>query len=40
VDVVRKNQPKALVSGRAGHDLGDYQTLGDMEVPHHNVEGE
>ncbi|TWU44196.1 Alpha-L-fucosidase [Novipirellula aureliae] len=39
VDIVRKNQPKALVSGRAGHDLGDYQTLGDMEVPHHNVEG-
>lgn len=39
VNVVRKNQPKALVSGRAGHNLGDYQTLGDMEVPHHNVEG-
>lgn len=39
VEVVRKNQPKALVSGRAGHNLGDYQTLGDMEVPHHNVEG-
>lgn len=39
VDVVRKNQPDALVSGRAGHDLGDYQTLGDMEVPHSNVEG-
>ncbi|WP_309005142.1 alpha-L-fucosidase [Pelagicoccus sp. SDUM812005] len=39
VDVVRKNQPRALVSGRAGHDLGDYRTLGDMEVPHHNVEG-
>ncbi len=39
VDIVRKNQPNALVSGRAGHDLGDYQTLGDMEVPPHNVEG-
>ena len=39
VKIVRKNQPKALISGRAGHDLGDYQTLGDMEVPHHNVEG-
>ncbi len=39
VDVVRKNQPNALVSGRAGHGLGDYQTLGDMEVPSHNVEG-
>lgn len=39
VEVVRKNQPNALVSGRAGHGLGDYQTLGDMEVPHANVEG-
>lgn len=39
VDVVRKYQPKALISGRAGHGLGDYQTLGDMEVPPHNVEG-
>ncbi len=39
VDVVRKNQPNALVSGRAGHDLGDYESLGDMEVPHKNVKG-
>lgn len=39
VGVVRKNQPNALVSGRAGHGLGDYQTLGDMEVPHKNVAG-
>jgi len=39
VELVRKNQPQALVSGRAGHGLGDYQTLGDMEVPHSNVEG-
>ena len=39
VEVVRENQPHALVSGRAGHGLGDYQTLGDMEVPHQNVEG-
>jgi len=39
VEVVRKNQPKALVSGRAGHGLGDYRTLGDMEVPHSNEEG-
>ena len=39
VEVVRKNQPHALVSGRAGHDLGDYQTLGDMEVPRRNIEG-
>ena len=39
VKIVRKNQPKALVSGRAGYGLGDYQTLGDMEVPNENVEG-
>jgi alpha-L-fucosidase len=39
VDVVRRNQPDALISGRAGHGLGDYQTLGDMEVPPENVEG-
>ncbi|MGB7323486.1 MAG: alpha-L-fucosidase [Rubripirellula sp.] len=39
VDLVHKNQPRALVSGRAGHGLGDYQTLGDMEVPRHNIEG-
>ena len=39
VAVVRKNQPEALVSGRAGHGLGDYKTLGDMELPHQNVEG-
>ncbi|MCO8124879.1 alpha-L-fucosidase [Stieleria sp. TO1_6] len=39
VDIVHKNQPRALVSGRAGHGLGDYQTLGDMEVPRHNIDG-
>ncbi len=39
VEIVHKNQPRALVSGRAGHGLGDYQTLGDMEVPHHNIDG-
>ncbi len=39
VELVHKNQPRALVSGRAGHGLGDYQTLGDMEVPQHNIEG-
>ncbi|MEI6892086.1 MAG: alpha-L-fucosidase [Pontiella sp.] len=39
VEIVRKNQPNALVSGRVGHNMGDYQTLGDMEVPHKNVKG-
>jgi alpha-L-fucosidase len=27
------------VSGRAGHGLGDYQSLGDMDVPNRYVEG-
>ena len=36
---VRTNQPHALVSGRIGHGLGDYQSLGDMEVPDRNVPG-
>jgi alpha-L-fucosidase len=39
VDVVHRNQPGALVSGRVGFDMGDYRTLGDMEVPLENIEG-
>ncbi len=39
VEVVHKNQPGAYVSGRVGHGLGDYSTLGDMEVPKKNVGG-
>ncbi len=39
IAITRKNQPNALVSGRAGHGLGDYVTHGDMEVPYGNVEG-
>lgn len=39
VAVVRKNQPNAFVSGRAGHGLGDYNTLGDMEIPLRNTSG-
>ncbi|MEP1486823.1 MAG: alpha-L-fucosidase [Algibacter sp.] len=39
VEVVRKNQPKALISGRAGHGLGDYLSLGDMNIPTENVGG-
>lgn len=39
VDIVRKNQPNALVSSRVGNGLGDYETLGDMEVPTVNHEG-
>ena len=39
VDLVRKNQPHALVSSRVGNGLGDYRTLGDMEVPVSNQKG-
>jgi alpha-L-fucosidase len=39
VAVVRKNQPNAMVCGRVGHGLGDYRSLGDMEVPVANKEG-
>lgn len=39
VEVVHRNQPRAMVSGRIGYNLGDYQTLGDMEVPLENIDG-
>jgi alpha-L-fucosidase len=39
VAIVRENQPQALVSGRAGYGLGDYRSLGDMDVPHGNIDG-
>ena len=39
VEVVHRNQPHTLVSGRVGFDLGDYQTLGDMLVPLENIDG-
>jgi alpha-L-fucosidase len=39
VEVVYKNQPNALISGRAGDGLGDYKSLGDMNIPIENVEG-
>jgi len=38
-EVVHRNQPRALVSGRVGFNLGDYQTMGDMMVPLENIEG-
>ena len=39
VDIVNKNQPNALVAGRAGHGLGDYKSFGDMNIPEENVPG-
>ncbi|MFB3825419.1 MAG: alpha-L-fucosidase [Bryobacteraceae bacterium] len=33
VDLVHREQPQAIVNSRIGNDLGDYVTLGDMEIP-------
>jgi hypothetical protein len=33
VQIARRNQPKALVSGRASYGLGDYQTPGGCTLP-------
>ena len=37
VDLVHELQPGALVSSRVGNGMGDYDTLGDMEVPPKNM---
>lgn len=39
VELVKKNQPGCLVSSRVGNGMGDYRTLGDMELPVRNVDG-
>ena len=39
VDLVRETQPDAMLCSRVGHGLGDYESLGDMEVPKRNHEG-
>ncbi len=38
-DFVHALQPACLVSGRVGHDVGDYGSLGDNEHPVGRVEG-
>lgn len=38
-DLVRKTQPSAMLGSRIGHGMGDYESLGDMEVPAQRVEG-
>ena len=38
-DLVRATQPKALLGSRIGYGLGDYESLGDMEVPPERVDG-
>lgn len=39
IDTVRKYQPEALISGRVGHNMGDYRTMGDMDIPDRNEKG-
>jgi alpha-L-fucosidase len=39
VDLVRETQPNAMLCSRVGHGLGDYESLGDMDVPVRNHEG-
>jgi alpha-L-fucosidase len=38
-DLVRKKQPNAMLCSRIGHGMGDYVSLGDMEVPVRNRQG-
>jgi alpha-L-fucosidase len=38
-DLVRTTQPKALLGSRIGYGMGDYESLGDMEVPTEKVGG-
>lgn len=38
-NLVRELQPKAMLGSRVGYGMGDYDTLGDMEVPPRNITG-
>lgn len=38
-NLVRSTQPKALLGSRIGYGMGDYESLGDMEVPPEKVGG-
>lgn len=37
--MVRELQPNAMLCSRIGHGMGDYASIGDMEVPPANIEG-
>ena len=39
VDVVRELQPNAMMCSRVGYGMGDYASVGDMEVPTKRIEG-
>ncbi|QXP68723.1 alpha-L-fucosidase [Polaribacter sp. AHE13PA] len=38
-DMVRELQPKAMMCSRVGYGLGDYASVGDMEVPTKKIKG-
>jgi len=38
-NMVRELQPKAMMCSRVGYGMGDYASIGDMEVPIRNVAG-
>ena len=40
VDQVYAVQPDCLVNGRAGHGIGDYQSMGDNQIPASGVPGD
>ena len=40
VDQVYQYQPDCLVDGRAGHGIGDYQSMGDNLIPPGRVDGD
>lgn len=40
INEVYKHQPNCLVNGRAGHGLGDYQSMGDNLIPPARVDGD
>jgi len=39
-DLVHELQPGCLVSGRVGHDVGDYGSMGDNQIPVGRVQGD
>ena len=39
-DLVHDLQPDCLVSGRVGHDVGDYGSMGDNQIPVGRVRGD
>jgi len=38
-ELVKKKQPNAMLGSRIGHGMGDYRSLGDMEIPMQNQDG-